>query len=70
MDILKRSDVEQLAQSGNGICVSLYMTTHRFGEERQQDSIRYKNQLQKVKNRLEKAHMSPPQVEKFLEPAW
>lgn len=70
MDILKRSDVEQLAQAGDGICVSLYLTTHRFGEERQQDPIRYKNLLQKVKNRLEEAHMSPPQVEKFLEPAW
>ena len=42
MDILHPTDLQALIEITNEWCISLYMPTHRFGREQQQDPIRLK----------------------------
>ena len=42
MDILKQKDLQQLLETSEELCVSMYMPTHRVGREQQQDPIRFK----------------------------
>lgn len=68
MDILTRSDLEQLMRKEQQWCVSIYMPTHRTGVETQQAPIRLKNLLGKAEKKLSDLGMGRRDVQKMLEP--
>lgn len=69
MDLLTRTDIQGLAQSeGDGTHVSLFLPTHRFGNEVQTGPLQWKNLVNGVEAiLLEK--MRRPDVEALLQPA-
>jgi hypothetical protein len=52
MDIVTRDDLRDLLQAQPGLCVSLFMPTHRSGQRMRQDPIRYKNLLDQAEEQL------------------
>lgn len=48
-------------------CISLYQPTHRQSPENQQDLIRYKNQIQKIEQSLDKKY-DTAEIEKRMQP--
>jgi hypothetical protein len=70
MDILDRKELEKLSTMVDGWHVSIYMPTHRAGDEIQQDPIRLKNLLTEAEEELRDLGLRPPDVETILEPAF
>jgi len=68
MDILTRTELEQLMRKEQQWCVSIYMPTHRTGAETQQDPIRLKNLLGEAEKHLSARGVSTRDVQKMLEP--
>ena len=69
MTILTRDDLRTLIGKQDGLCVSIYMPTHRMGREVQQDPIRLKNLLGKVQDRVVAGGACAPEARELLEPA-
>ncbi len=69
MDLLTDKDIQKLATAGgDGIHVSLFMPTHRYGSEVQADQLQWKNLVSGVEAVL-KEEMRRPDVEALLKPA-
>ena len=71
MDILNRTDLQELieATGTEKWYVSLYMPTHPIGSEQQQNPIRLKNLLTRVKKDLLEYGLRRPDIEGLLQPA-
>src|SRR5919198_3023490 len=69
MDVLKRSDLQQLVQMNGKWHVSIYLPMHRAGNEQQQDPIRLKNLMAQAEKKLLDYHVRRPDVEELLRPA-
>jgi hypothetical protein len=69
MDILKRTDFQQLVEKDGQWHVSIYMPTHRSGREQQQDPIRLKNLISKAEKTLLEYGVRRPDVQEMLNPA-
>jgi hypothetical protein len=69
MDILTRTELEQLMRKEQQWCVSIYMSTHRTGTDSQQDPIRLKNLLGEAEKHLSAQGVSTRDVQKMLAPA-
>ncbi|NOY55582.1 MAG: hypothetical protein GXP34_06300 [Actinobacteria bacterium] len=69
MDIINRDMFDALVESTASPAVSIYMPTHRFGPEIQQDPIRLKNLLQAAHRRLVSDGVRAPEAETLLRPA-
>jgi hypothetical protein len=69
MDVLKKTDLQELANAAGKWQVSIYMPTHRAGREQQQDPIRLKNLLAEAEKKLVDNGVRRPDVEKMLHPA-
>ncbi len=52
MSVVNRATIEQLINKTQDVNVTIFIPTHKKGEEGKQDSIRLKNILQKAKNDL------------------
>lgn len=52
MDRLSKEELRYLFEKRDGLCVSIFLPTHRAGREIQQDSIRLKNLLRDAEGRL------------------
>ena len=52
MSVVRRDTIEKLINKTDDINVTLFLPTHKKGEEGKQDSIRLKNLIQKTKNEL------------------
>ncbi len=69
MDLLTDKDIQKLATAGgDGIHVSLFMPTHRYGSEVQADQLQWKNLVSGVEAALLE-EMRRPDVEALLKPA-
>jgi hypothetical protein len=68
MDILTRTELEQLMLKDQQWCVSIYIPTHRTGTDAQQDPIRLKNLLGEAEKRLFDQGIGRRDVQKMLEP--
>src|SRR5450759_2963355 len=68
MDILTRTELEQLMRKEQQWCVSIYMPTHRTGAETQQDPIRLKNLLGEAEKHLSARGVRTRDVQIMLEP--
>lgn len=63
MDLFSRTDLEQLLEDDSGVCLSLYMPTHRrAGREARQDSLRLKNLLEAAEQRLAALKRRSPEI--------
>jgi hypothetical protein len=69
MDILTRTELEQLMRKEEQWCVSIYLPAHRTGTETQQDQLRLRNLLGEAEKRLSARGVSPRAVQEMLEPA-
>lgn len=69
MDVLNKTELEQLMLKEQQNCVSIYLPTHRTGVETQQGPIRLKNQLKEAEKLLSDQGVSTRDVQSILEPA-
>lgn len=68
-DFLSKNRLKQLIQTNQEPCVSIYMPTHRMGDQTQQDPIRLRNLLNEAQTKLEDGGMRRPDAAKMLQPA-
>lgn len=70
MDLLTRADLAELSrQDHDGVHLSLFMPTHRFGAGVEADQIRWKNVVSDVETLLAKRGLRQPDIDELLEPA-
>jgi len=69
MDILKQNDLKEIIDASGEWCTSIYMPTHRFGREQQQDPIRFKNLITEAEEKLLESGLRRPEVQKLMQPA-
>jgi hypothetical protein len=69
MDILTRTELDQLMRKEQQVCVSIYLPTHRTGTEAQGDPLRLRNLLREAQKRLSDQGFGPREVQQMLEPA-
>lgn len=70
MDLVTRTDLEQLGQRGQpGTHVSLFIPTHRFGSGIQADRIRWKNLLSETESVLAGQGLRAADISELLTPA-
>ena len=69
MDILNPMALKSLIAQQGKWCVSLYMPTHRVGQEQQQDPIRLKNLLAEAEAKLLANGLRRPEAQKLMRPA-
>lgn len=69
MDILKQTNLKELIETSQDWCVSMYMPTHKFGREQQQDPIRFKKLIGQAQEKLLDSGLRRPEVQELLRPA-
>ncbi len=69
MDIITIDQVKQLAEIDSGPRLSLYMSTHRAGDQIEQDPIRLRNLLRQAEKELKAAGLRTPDIRSMLQPA-
>ncbi len=65
--MISKQTILDLARKSNDVCVSIYLPTHKMGEEVQQDPIRYKNLLVEAEKKLKEFEVPPQDIEDLLE---
>lgn len=63
MSVVKREIIDELVSQTKDVNISIFIPTHKKGEEGKQDSIRLKNIIQKVKNELQELGWKENRVE-------
>jgi len=68
--MIKKTEVKELTNVENEYCVSIYIPTHRGGQESLdgEDQIHLKTQLKEVKSKLEERGMRADKMEEFVKP--
>lgn len=68
--LITKEELLELAETHNTHCVSIYIPTHRAGEEalNGKDALNLKNQLKEIKSKLELQSMSVNDIETFIKP--
>lgn len=69
MELLSRAELEQLIEEPEGLCVSIFLPTHRAGAQTQQDPIRLRNLLREAEEQLLAKELRAPEAEELLGPA-
>jgi hypothetical protein len=65
--MITRENILNLAKQEHDVCISIYLPTHKMGEEVQQDPIRLKNLLSEAKNQLKDHEVSEQVIEELLD---
>jgi hypothetical protein len=65
---ISRNDLSKLIEFKNDSCISIYLPTHPYGREEQQDPIRLRNLASRAEKQLVASGMRRPEAEKLLEP--
>ena len=68
MVTIEKDDFRLLQQSRPGLCVSIFMPTHRGGAEARQDPIRFRNLINQAEGELVRRGLRPPDARHMLEP--
>lgn len=71
MALITKSHIEELVAAQNGLCISIFIPTHRAGSEvlSNQDSILFKNKIRDAKNLLMRHDLSEREAAVLLKPA-
>lgn len=64
--MITRDDILDLAKQEHDVCISIFLPTHKKGEEVQQDPIRLKNLLSEAKNQLEERKLPDQKIDELL----
>ncbi len=67
--MITREDILNLAQKESDNCISIYLPTHKAGEEVQQDPIRLKNLLTEAVSQLQNRDLKQNEIDNLLEDA-
>lgn len=67
--MITRDNILNLAEKEQNVCLSIYMPTHKMGENIQQDPIRLKNLLKEATEQLKEHEVKSRDIEKMLEEA-
>lgn len=68
MDIVHKQDLIDLIQKADEHSISIFIPTHKTGNDAQQDPIRLKNALSEVRKKLENRGLREPDINDMLEP--
>ncbi len=68
MERLSIDYLDNLHQINNPVCISVYMPTHRVGNEIRQDQIRFKNIISKVEDNLRRKGLRDSEIEHLMKP--
>ena len=71
MALINKQDIEKLLNVQNGLCISIYIPTHRAGHETLsgQDHILFKNKIREAKDLLSRHDVPESEIEEYLKPA-
>lgn len=71
MALIKKQDIEKLLNVQNGLCISIYIPTHRAGHETLsgQDHILFKNKIKEARELLSRHDVSESEIETYMKPA-
>jgi hypothetical protein len=69
MSLISIDELKTLVERREGVCVSIFMPTHRTSPETKQDPIRFKNLLKEAEKRLITSGLRLSQAKKLLKPA-
>ncbi len=67
--LLSQSELRELTQTYNAWHVSIYMPTRKAGDDVLENSVRFKNLLNRAEEQLVEGGMRRPEAEAFLSPA-
>ncbi|HET8865084.1 MAG TPA: hypothetical protein VFM80_05240 [Gracilimonas sp.] len=70
MSVVNRETIEKLINETQDVNVTIFIPTHKKGEEGKQDSIRLKNIIQKAKNELVEKGWKENKVDKLFKPVY
>jgi len=70
MALITKQEIGELNGIHGKSCISIFIPTHRAGEEvlERKDALHLKNQLKEVRNTLEKEEMAPREIKALLAP--
>jgi len=68
-DLFTMQDLKTLAEFKGSPCVSIYLPTHKLGQKRQENLIRFENAIKTASGYLENLQVSKQVAESILEPA-
>lgn len=69
MSLLTKEELKTLIDTKEGLCVSIFMPTHRAGPETRQDPIRLKNLVTEAEEKLIAEGLRGPDARTLLQPA-
>jgi len=69
MDRLTNAELTELLRTQDAHCVTMLMPTHRSGKDNEQDSIRFRNLLDRAEKELAERGLRSVAARKLLEPA-
>ncbi len=70
MELLNRDEIRQLLDhKGHGPCISIYMPVQKGREKAKENTIRFKNLVNKAENQLETTGLNEHDLKKLMEPA-
>ncbi|WP_242926248.1 baeRF7 domain-containing protein [Pontibacter vulgaris] len=71
MALIKKKDIEDLLNVQNGLCISIYIPTHRSGNEvlNGQDQTLFKNKIREAKALLARHDVPDEEIETYIKPA-
>jgi hypothetical protein len=72
MTLIARKEIEELAKIHDAFCVSIFIPTHRAGQEslNGKDSLELKNQIKEVSVNLEKQKLNTHDADRLLQPLY
>lgn len=70
MSVVNRETIEKLISETQDVNVTIFIPTHKKGEEGKQDSIRLKNIIQKTKNELIEKGWKENRVDELFKPVY
>ncbi len=67
MALFRKKHFEELAQAEGKYCISIYVPTERYGENKE-SMVSFKNQIAEAEKQLEEFGLKPREIEKYLDP--
>ena len=68
MEMLNQDTLKKLLKKRNEPSISIYIPTHRKGDESEQDHIRFKNQIREVEKQLVEKGYKKNESDNLLNP--
>lgn len=68
MNLLSREELKEMTAREQGLCVSIFMPTHKAGADTQQDPVRLKNLCRDAQKTLHDQGLRNDEIEKLMKP--